>query len=65
MNQGRVAAWNIAGVPTEFRKIPYFWTAQFGKNIRYCGHATSWDDLYIRGSLADYAFEAYFIGMSQ
>jgi len=26
-------------------KIPYFWTVQYGKNIRYCGHALRYNEL--------------------
>ncbi|KAH6564162.1 hypothetical protein BASA50_006853 [Batrachochytrium salamandrivorans] len=55
-NQGRVAALNIMAKTqnkadiTLFKQIPYFWTVQFGKSVRYAGHATSFDDVIIQGS---------------
>ncbi|KAJ3092310.1 hypothetical protein HK102_008621 [Quaeritorhiza haematococci] len=58
-NQGRVVGANIAklgkggkDVKLEpFNAVPYFWTVQFGKSIRYAGHAHSFDDVIIQGSL--------------
>lgn len=34
---GRVAALNMMGTTTEIKTVPYFWTAMFGKSIRYAG----------------------------
>lgn len=39
LSQGRVAALNMIGRPTEVKTVPYFWTAMFGKSIRYAGKA--------------------------
>ncbi|KAJ3217395.1 hypothetical protein HDU67_007978 [Dinochytrium kinnereticum] len=56
-NQGRVAAHNIAllaagrDADRSFVQVPYFWTVQYGKSIRYSGHAESFDDVVIQGSL--------------
>ncbi|KAJ3327139.1 hypothetical protein HDU76_012323 [Blyttiomyces sp. JEL0837] len=56
-NQGRLAAENIAllaeGKPAtkRFETVPFFWTAQYGKAIRYSGHAESFDDIVLQGSL--------------
>ncbi|KAI8920504.1 hypothetical protein BC831DRAFT_479339 [Entophlyctis helioformis] len=55
-NQGRVAALNIianeknSSVIQTFKQIPFFWTVQFGKSVRYAGHATSFDNVIIQGS---------------
>jgi NADPH-dependent 2,4-dienoyl-CoA reductase/sulfur reductase-like enzyme len=56
-NQGRLVAKVIVTklknpeqpLPT-FQQIPYFWTVQFGKSIRYVGHATSFDETIVQGS---------------
>lgn len=56
-NQGRLAANCIIQsikspqqpLPV-FDQIPYFWTVQFGKSIRYVGHATSFDSTVVQGS---------------
>lgn len=34
---GRVAALSMMGRPSEFKTVPYFWSAMFGKTIRYAG----------------------------
>lgn len=34
---GRVAASNMAGVPTKYGGVPFFWTEQWGSMIRYAG----------------------------
>ncbi|KAJ8323662.1 Apoptosis-inducing factor 1 [Batrachochytrium dendrobatidis] len=55
-NQGRVAALNIMAKEsnkselTHMKQIPYFWTVQFGKSVRYAGYATSFDNVIIQGS---------------
>jgi apoptosis-inducing factor 3 len=56
-NQGRIVAKTIlskldnpdAPLPV-FKQIPYFWTVQFGKSIRYVGHATSFDETIVQGN---------------
>lgn len=34
---GLTAARNMLGQKEEINTIPFFWTSQFGKSIRYCG----------------------------
>jgi len=43
--QGAIAAKNmLARVPNyAMTNIPYFWTAQYGKSLKYCGHALRYD----------------------
>lgn len=52
-NQGRVAAKTIlakisGAVLPVFEQVPFFWTVQYGKSVRYVGHATSFDDCIIQ-----------------
>lgn len=35
---GRVAALSMIGQATEMKTVPYFWSAMFGKTIRYAGN---------------------------
>jgi NADPH-dependent 2,4-dienoyl-CoA reductase/sulfur reductase-like enzyme/nitrite reductase/ring-hydroxylating ferredoxin subunit len=56
-NQARTVAKVIVSKLTDpeaalpvFKHIPYFWTVQFGKSIRYVGHATSFDEAVVQGS---------------
>lgn len=34
---GRVAALSMMGRAAEIKTVPYFWSAMFGKTIRYAG----------------------------
>lgn len=58
---GKVAAQNMLGKNVKVDSVPYFWTTQYGKSLRYCGHAHSFDELYIDGSLEDLKFAGYYI----
>lgn len=58
---GRVAAHNLAGKPTPFRGVPFFWTEQFDLYLQYVGYAGAWDDLIICGDLAARNFLAFYV----
>ena len=49
--QGQVAAKNMLGMRERYDLAPFFWTAQFGVEIRYAGHAKKWSAVKIDGSL--------------
>lgn len=44
----------------DLHEVPFFWTAHFGKQFRYVGHAEKWDSLEVDGSLEDTKFLAYY-----
>jgi NADPH-dependent 2,4-dienoyl-CoA reductase/sulfur reductase-like enzyme len=58
-NHGRLVGKNIALLETgsktlaSFETIPYFWTAQYGKSIRYAGSGYGYTDVIIQVYLAD------------
>jgi len=56
MDQGRVAGRAMAGRDAAYDNVPFFWTVQYGKSIRYCGHATRWDREIVLGSVSEGAF---------
>jgi len=58
---GRVAAKNMLGQNIPYEVVPFFWTTQYGKSLRYVGHALNYDEVHIEGNPAEYAFIAYFI----
>ncbi|CAG8473690.1 1080_t:CDS:10 [Acaulospora morrowiae] len=61
VNTGRAVAELIAKkrlVP--FKRIPYFWSAQYGKSLRYAGYASSYDDVIVHGSLEELKFAVYY-----
>ena len=58
--QGRCCAANIAGEHRVCSTVPFFWTAQYGKNLRYAGHGAGFDDVLIDGDLDALNFTAIY-----
>jgi hypothetical protein len=59
---GRAAARSFLGKQTrQFDIVPFFWTVQFGKSVRYAGHATSFDEVIIHGNPDELKFAAYYV----
>ncbi|KAI8507482.1 Apoptosis-inducing factor 3 [Branchiostoma belcheri] len=58
---GRCAALNMLGQGVEFNSVPFFWTMQYGKSLRYAGHGAGFEDVVIEGSLDDMQFVAYYL----
>lgn len=58
--QGRVAAFNMAGKSVPFQTTPFFWTAQQDLKLRYLGHAEDYDEVVIDGSVEEQDFIAYY-----
>src|SRR5262249_10926996 len=56
LQQGRVAARNMAGRATVYGAVPFFWTAQFDATLRYVGHAAKWDEIIFDGEKDFLAF---------
>ncbi|XP_070402202.1 apoptosis-inducing factor 3 isoform X4 [Nothobranchius furzeri] len=57
---GRVAALSMMGRSTEITTVPYFWSAMFGKTIRYAGYGDGFDDVIIQGDLDELRFVAFY-----
>ncbi len=58
---GRVAALNMAGQAVLYEGVPFFWSGQFGVSLRYVGHASAWDEVFIDGGLDEKKFIAYYL----
>ena len=61
MQQGRTAAHNMAGKPSPFEGVPFFWTTQFGSTLNYVGHTKGWDQLIIDGDIGSEDFLAFYV----
>ncbi|XP_078492604.1 apoptosis-inducing factor 3-like [Ciona intestinalis] len=60
---GRVAGTNMV-VPNDdlqsVESVPFFWTQQYGKSLRYTGYGVGYDDIVIKGEVSDGKFCAYY-----
>jgi 3-phenylpropionate/trans-cinnamate dioxygenase ferredoxin reductase subunit len=52
-HHGAAAARSILGSGTPFDYIHNFWSDQYEHLVQYVGHAASWDDFAVRGSLQE------------
>ena len=48
---GQAAARNMLGARERFDAVPFFWSKHYDAKINYVGHAESWDEVSIDGSL--------------
>jgi NADPH-dependent 2,4-dienoyl-CoA reductase/sulfur reductase-like enzyme/nitrite reductase/ring-hydroxylating ferredoxin subunit len=51
--QGQVAAEDMLGVKTAYEDAPFFWTHQFGAELRVSGLAGHFDEVEVDGSIED------------
>lgn len=58
--QGATAARNMLGQAKPFVAVPFFWTQQFGKSLRYVGHAEAWDEIVFHGDVRRHNFLALY-----
>ncbi len=51
--QGAAAARSMLGSADPYGYIHSFWSDQYDRKLEYVGHATTWDELVVRGSLEE------------
>ncbi len=61
LKSGTVAARNMLGERVPFDDPHWFWSDQYDADIQYAGHAIEWDDVVVRGSVADRNFLAFYV----
>ncbi|NBB94517.1 MAG: FAD-dependent oxidoreductase [Planctomycetes bacterium] len=59
--QGIVAARNMLGAQSEYRRVPFFWTNQYMVITDYLGHAAEWDEVVVDGDIEEQDFLAFYI----
>ena len=61
-NQGKYAALNMLGQRQPYDVVPYFWSdlADWA-SLEYVGPASEWDEVWLRGSLDDGKFTAFYV----
>jgi NADPH-dependent 2,4-dienoyl-CoA reductase/sulfur reductase-like enzyme/nitrite reductase/ring-hydroxylating ferredoxin subunit len=52
--QGQAVARDMVGLGAPFQDVPFFWSQHYDVTLAYVGHADSWDDVELRGSLAEH-----------
>ena len=61
LQQGRIAAHNMAGKEIAYDGVPFFWTRQFNASLLYVGHAASWDEIIYQGDVPAQNFLAFYV----
>ena len=60
-HHGAAAARSMLGSAAPFDYLHNFWTDQYEHTLQYVGHATSWDDFAVRGSLQEGKFVGFYL----
>jgi 3-phenylpropionate/trans-cinnamate dioxygenase ferredoxin reductase component len=58
---GAAAARSMLGSTAPYDYIHTFWSDQYEHKLEYVGHAATWDDFVVRGSLADNRFIGFYL----
>lgn len=61
LNQGIAAGHNLAGNPTPYEKLPYFYSDQYELGMEYVGHPERWDQVVFRGDPNGREFIAFWL----
>jgi 3-phenylpropionate/trans-cinnamate dioxygenase ferredoxin reductase subunit len=59
--QGRAAARSMLGDAEPYADLHSFWSDQFEHKLEYVGHARSWDQFVVRGSLEERRFLGFYL----
>src|SRR5579864_5419684 len=60
--QGRAAARSMLGSTEPYADLHSFWSDQYEHHLEYIGHARTWDQFVVRGSLDQRQFLGFYIG---
>lgn len=60
-HQGTAVAASIAGAPTPYTELPWFWSDQYDLNLQFVGESSEADATVLRGNVDDEKFSAFFM----
>jgi len=61
LQHGQIAALNMLDREVPYTGVPFFWTGQFGLQLRYVGHADSFDEVVYWGEPEGREFLAFYL----
>ena len=61
LEQARTAAANIAGTPTKYEQVPWFWSDQFDLKLQMVGMSQGYDAIVQRGSMDADDFAMFYL----
>ena len=61
LEQARTAAANIAGTPTKYEQVPWFWSDQFDLKLQMVGISQGYDTIVQRGSMDADDFAMFYL----
>lgn len=61
VHQGKVAAATIAGTPSAYSEVPWFWSDQYDLKIQIVGLSAGYEEVVIRGDPATRSFAAFYL----
>jgi len=59
--QGFAVGRTMAGAPTPYTEVPWFWSDQYDLNIQYAGAGLPWDEIVVRGELGKPPFTVFYL----
>jgi len=59
--QGFAVGRTMAGAPTPYTEVPWFWSDQYDLNLQYVGAGLPWDDLVVRGEMGKPPFTVFYL----
>lgn len=59
--QGSAVAASIAGGPSPYRELPWFWSDQYDVNLQYVGNAIGFDEIVWHGDRQSEKFSVFYL----
>jgi len=59
--QGFAVGRTMAGAPSAYTEVPWFWSDQYDLNLQYAGAGLPWDETVVRGVLGKPPFTVFYL----